>query len=275
MKSRKLRRLFFMLLFCIGNSTAQLKILERIQLFPDTQYVPSFSADGTAHLMSIETIELTRRFKASMGTVFPFAQLNIFGVMMQYSAGGSVHFEVSPAGQAHIVSDEYYIDYLIIDIPLVQKYFVRFAGGHTSHHLSDNWYERLHLSTAFHYARDYAKLFFIYHDAQGLLLYAGMNYGYIVTIKQRIAKPWHVQAGGEIAVAQLWDAIQLYYAADVKVRQEADFSTTMSHQLGVRFTSVNSRNLRAAFQFRYGLDERGQFFPQHRRLMTVGLYFDL
>lgn len=275
MKSSKPRLLFLMLLFCVGGSTAQLKILERIQLFPDTQYVPSFPADGTTHLMSIETIELTRRFKASMGTVFPFAQLNIVGVMMQYSAGGSVHFEVSPSGQAHIVSDEYYIDYLIIDIPLVQKYFLRFAGGHTSHHLSDNWYERLHLSTAFHYARDYAKLFFIYHDAQELLLYAGVNYGYIVTIKQRIAKPWHVQAGGEIAVAQLWDAIQLYYAADVKVRQEADFSTTMSHQLGVRFTSVNSRNLRAAIQFRYGLDERGQFFPQHRRLMTVGLYFDL
>lgn len=274
---RSNRPVVFILLFllCFACGFSQITLFDRIRLFPDSQYVPAFSADGTSHVMSLETIELTRKFKASMGTIFPVADVHLFGAVAQLSAGGSVHFEVSPAGQAHILSDEYYIDYLIIDIPLAQKYFLRFAGGHTSHHLSDNWYEELHLSSAFHYARDYVKLYCVYTDANRLLLYAGANYGYIVTIKHRIAKPWHLHAGGEIGIAQLWDAIQLYYAGDVKVRQEADFSATISHQIGFKFTTDNSRNLRAAFQFRYGLDERGQFFPQHRRLSTVGIYFDL
>lgn len=274
MRSSQPRRLVFILIVCAVSSSAQVRVFDQIQLFPDTQYVSSFPADGTAHLMSIETIELTRRFKASLGTVFPYVHVELFGMVTQFSVGGSVHFEVSPAGQAHIVSDEYYVDYLIIDIHASDHYVLRIAGGHTSHHLSDNWYERLHLAAAFHFARDYVKAYCVYSD-ENLLLYAGANYGYIVTIQRRIAKPWHLQTGGEVGIARLWDAVQLYYAADIKARQEADFSATISQQCGFKFTASNSRNLRAAFQLRYGLDERGQFFPQHRVLSTVGVYFDL
>jgi hypothetical protein len=275
MRSNRPAVIVILLFWCVTHSSSQATHFDCLQLFPDTQYVPVFSADGTAHLMSLETLELTRKFKASMGTLFPVADINLFGIVSQLSAGGSVHFEVRHAGQAHIVSDEYYIDYVIIDIPLAQKYFLRIAGGHTSHHLSDNWYEELHLSSAFHYARDYVKLFCVYHAANSLFFYAGVNYGYIVTIKQRITKPWHLQAGGEVCITRMWDVVQLYYAGDVKMRQEADFAATISHQIGFKFTSDNARNLRAAFQLRYGLDERGQFFPQHRMLSTVGIYFDL
>ncbi|MBI2428180.1 MAG: DUF1207 domain-containing protein [Ignavibacteriales bacterium] len=265
--------LIFFSLFSLCE--AQITIFDHVRLFPDTQFVPTFPADGNAHQMRIETIEFTRTMRASMGTLFPLLEFDLFGITAQAGIGASVHFEVRPMGQAHIVSDEYYIDYLILDLPIVQHYFIRFAGGHTSHHLSDNWYERLQLSTAFHYARDYVKLFGVYSDQNGFLLYAGANYGYIVTIKQRVAKPWNFQAGGEAEIVKIFDVLYLFYAFDGKIKQEAGFAATMTHQLGAKFSARNTRNLRIAFQYRHGLDERGQFFPQHRTVSTFGIYFDM
>lgn len=255
--------------------TAQIRVFDHIRLFPDTQFVSVFSADGNAHQMRIETLEFTRTMRASMGTFFPLAEISLYGISAQAGVGASVHFEVRPMGQAHIVSDEYYIDYLILDVPVGENYYIRFAGGHTSHHLSDNWYERLQLSTAFHYARDYVKLFGVYSDGGRLVLYAGANYGYIVTIKERIAKPWNFQAGGEAVLVKIFDCLPMFYSFDGKIKQEAGFAATITHQLGVKFTASNARNLRIAFQYRHGLDERGQFFPQHRTLQTLGIYFDM
>lgn len=255
--------------------TAQIRILDHVYLFPDTQFVPTFTADGTAHQMRIETIEFTRNMRASMGTMFPLVDIDLFDVTVQAGVGASVHFEVRPMGQAHIVSDEYFVDYLILDVPVAKNYFMRFAGGHTSHHLSDNWYERLHLSEAFHYSRDYVKLFGVYSNRHGFLLYAGVNYGYIVTIKQRIAKPWNFQAGAEAELTEIFDVLRLFYAFDGKMKQEAGFAATLSHQLGTKFIFSSARNLRIAFQYRHGLDERGQFFPHHRTVTTFGIYFDM
>ncbi|MEW5797698.1 MAG: DUF1207 domain-containing protein [Bacteroidota bacterium] len=271
--SSSVAELLFFTLFSV--CTAQIKFFNHVHLFPDTQFVPTFPSDGDAHRMKIETVEFTQTMKVSMGTVFPFAEISLFGITTQAGAGASVHFEVRPMGQAHIVSDEYYIDYLILDFPIAQNFFVRFAGGHTSHHLSDNWYERLQLSSAFHYARDYVKLFGVYSNDGNLLLYAGANYGYIVTIKQRIAKPWNFQAGGEAVLMKVLDFLSLFYAFDGKIKQEAGFAATVTHQLGAKFTAPSARNLRIAFQYRHGLDERGQFFPQHRALSTLGIYFDM
>lgn len=254
---------------------AQIRILDHVSLFPDTQFVPTFAADGIAHQMRIETVEFTRTMRVSMGTVFPLADIDLFGFTTQAGIGASVHFEVRPMGQAHIVSDEYFVDYLILDVPIARNYFVRLAGGHTSHHLSDNWYERLQLPTAFHYARDYVKLVGVYSDRNGLLAYAGANYGYIVTIRQRIPKPWNVQAGFEAELTELFEALRLFYAFDGKMKEEAGFAATMTYQLGAKFIVPHSRNLRVALQYRHGLDERGQFFPQHRTLATFGIYFDL
>lgn len=63
--------------------------------------------------------------RVSMGTFFPLAEITLFGFATQGGIGASVHFEVRPTGQAHIVSDDYFVDYLILDVPIAQKYFVR------------------------------------------------------------------------------------------------------------------------------------------------------
>lgn len=267
--------LTLVLLLCIVLpffSTAQQNFV--IRFFPETTFVSQFTADANAHRLSVENILISKNVKTTLGEMFPVANIDLFGTTMQASIGGSVHFELHPIGQAQIVSNEYYVDFITLDIPTLQNYFLRFVSGHTSHHLSDNWYERLMLTTAVRYSRDYLRLFFIYEQQNELQWYFGVDYAYIATIGQRINKPWVFQAGGRIDVVKLGDEFVMYLAADSKIRHEANFAATNVIQCGITIPIQHEQRLRFAYQFRSGLDERGQFFPQHRTLHTLGFIFD-
>jgi hypothetical protein len=210
-----------------------------------------------------------------MGSMIPVIGIERDGINAQASFGASVHFELRPIGQAQISSNDYYIDFLLLDIAAGNDQFIRFVTGHTSHHLSDNWYERLQLTGSVRYSRDYVKLFYIYNNTSGSMFYLGADYAYIFTIGQKISKPWTLQGGGEAMVKEIYPSIHLYIAADIKVRQEAGFAATNTLQAGVTMPIRRHQAVRLAYQFRSGLDERGQFFPQHRSLSTIGLYFEL
>lgn len=245
-------------------------------VLPDSVFVPSFAADAHAHRMNVETIELSRNLRSTMGAAIPVVRFDIAGTPFLASLGASVHFELRPMGQAHIVSNDYYVDYLILDAQLSGPHFLRFVTGHTSHHLSDNWFERLRMVTAVRYSRDYLRLFYIYYrEDASALFYAGVDYAYIFTIGRRINEPFTFQTGGEAVLLPLWDRADLYGSADVKLRQEAGFAATNTLQLGVRYRTANHRFVRLSVQVRNGLDERGQFFPAHRTFGTLGLSFDL
>ena len=246
-----------------------------ITLFPDEEFIRSFSADARAHRMSVENILFSKDLRASMGAKVPVFGINLDGTTAQTSLGASVHFELHPVGQAQIVSNDYYIDFLILDVLLMKGHFARFVMGHTSHHLSDNWYERLQFSTSVRYSRDYVKVFYIYDCDRASQYYLGVDYAYIFTIGQKIAKPWTFQAGGEIELAKIYDSIRLYGAADSKIRQESQFAATTTVQIGAKMPMRQFQSIRLAYQYRFGLDERGQFFPQHRRLHTIGLYINV
>lgn len=264
---------FVMVIFFLQSASAQ--ILPGISLFPDSTLVRPFSADAHAHRMDVEDIALSRNIRASMGAVIPFFGIDVRSIHAQASLGASIHSEIHPLGQAHVVSNDYYIDYLILDVALEQDHYVRFVTGHTSHHLSDNWYERLKLTTALRYSRDYLKLFYIYGNREGSMFYAGADYAYIFTIGQRISRPWTFQAGGELDGGNIYGPVNLFGAVDVKFRQEVGFAATMTYQIGATMPMRRSHNVRIAYQFRHGIDERGQFYSQHRTLSTIGIYFDL
>lgn len=245
-------------------------------VLPDSAFVPSFAADAHAHRMNVETIELSRNVRSSMGAAIPLVHFDLAGHPFLASLGASVHFELRPMGQAHIVSNDYYVDYLILDARLSGPHLLRFVTGHTSHHLSDNWFERLHMVSAVRYSRDYLRLFYIYNrEDASVLFYAGADYAYIFTVGRRIEEPFTFQAGGETVLVPLWVRTELYGAADVKLRQEAGFAATTTLQLGVRYRTPTDRIVRLSVQGRSGLDERGQFFPAHRTFGTLGMSFDL
>ncbi|MFA5833801.1 MAG: DUF1207 domain-containing protein [Bacteroidota bacterium] len=262
-------RIFSLCLISINILTAQ--IIEQLHFFPESTYVSTFTADAHAHRMEVENIIFTKNERASVGGVFPVFNLDLFGTVVQANFGGSIHFELNPMGQAHVVSNDYYVDYLLLDIPVQQFYFARFITGHTSHHLSDNWYERLKLTSAIRYSRDYVKLCVIQETDVNNQLYVGADYAYIFTVNGlRINKRWTLQTGGKVSLAEVYPSIILYAAGDCKVRQEAKFAATNTVQLGFATPMQKGKMLRISYQFRTGLDERGQFFSQHRTLHTVG-----
>lgn len=246
---------------------------EMLRMFPDSTFVSPFTADAHAHRTEVENILFSKDIRASMGVMMPIADLVLFDTEMQASLGASVHFELHPVGQAQIVSNDYYVDFLTLDIPVDRHLFARWVIGHTSHHFSDNWYERLNLKTSVRYSRDYLKLFAVYESDRNSQFYLGADYAYTVTISRRIERPWIFQTGGIVPIAFLKSCV-LYGAADSKVHQEADFSATNTLQFGVMFPMQPGKVLRIALQYRSGLDERGQFYPHHRTFTALAIAFE-
>lgn len=266
----------FSLFFFLITRTVSAQFIERIHFFPETTYVSPFAADGHAHRVNVENILFTKNVRATMGGMFPIFDVDLFGSITQASISGSIHFELNPYGQAHVISNDYYVDFITLDVPLKGQYFVQGTAGHTSHHLSDNWYERLKLTSAIRYSRDYLKLFLIRETGMNDQFYIGADYAYIFTVNgQRISKRWNFQIGGKISLVELYNKIILYGAVDCKVRQEADFAATNTVQIGIATPMQHGKVLRISYQFRTGLDERGQFYPQHRMLNTIGFAIEL
>ncbi len=266
----------FSLFFFLITRTVSAQFIERIHFFPETKYVSPFAADGHAHRVNVENILFKKNVRATMGGNFPILNIDLFGTTTQASISGSIHFELNPYGQAHVISNDYYVDFVTLNVPLTEGYFLQAIAGHTSHHLSDNWYERLKLTSAIRYSRDYIKLFFIRETGMNDQFYIGADYAYIFTVNGlRINKRWTFQTGGKISLAELYTNIIFYAAADCKVRQEAEFTATNTIQLGIATPMQHGKMLRVSYQFRTGLDERGQFFPQHRIINTVGFAIEL
>ncbi len=255
-------------------TSLQAQLLERVHFFPDSAYVSAFTADVHEHKMQVENILLTRNERATMGGIFRILNIDLLGTTVQGSLGASVHFELQPLGQAHIISNDYYVDYLILDIPIREKFFARIVTGHTSHHLSDNWYERLKLTTAFRYSRDYVRLFAVHEQNANEQWYIGMDYAYIFTVGKRTTDPWTFQAGGKYPFGTVWDLFTMYASFDSKIRQEAGFAATNAVQFGLSVPMQYHRLVRIFLQYRKGLDDRGQFIPQHREVSTIGISFE-
>lgn len=266
---------YLILLLFVPFLNAQISDSSRsyMRFFPENAYISPFTADAHTHRTEVENILISKDVRASMGIMLPVIDLELFGKEMQASLGASVHFELHPVGQAQIVSNDYYIDFVTLDIPLIDNLFFRSVLGHTSHHFSDNWYERMKLTTSVRYSRDYLKLFAVYQKDRNNQFYLGADYAYTLTIGTRIIKPLILQAGGIVPLKEFAPFV-LYAAADCKVHQEAQFSATTTLQSGVMMPIQTGRVIRLALQYRTGLDERGQFFPQHRSFAAVLISFE-
>ncbi|NUN68382.1 MAG: DUF1207 domain-containing protein [Bacteroidetes bacterium] len=272
--STVLRSILLLILVHTITPAQSFRPFDWLQVFPESSYISPFAAETHAHRLRAENIALTKNVRASMGGIIPVFGVSLFGTEMQASLGASVHFELRPNGQAHVVSNDYYVDYLLLDIRLAQDWYTRFVTGHTSHHLSDNTYERLQLTQAFTYSRDYVKLFAVYERGKNEQFYLGADYAYIMTIGYRLSKPWILQTGGKVPLGSVFGFLSLFGAADVVLRQDAGFAATNTLQFGCTLPMQQGRLLRFALQYRKGLDERGQFLPQHRELSTIGFSFE-
>jgi hypothetical protein len=249
---------------------------EWMTLFPRERVVPLFSANPTAPQFSAGQTFENRNVSASMGALFPMIDLQWDGFKAQLSVGSSVYAYLNPPEKVNLISTDFYIDFIVIDIPLSNEWALRIAPGHTSHHLSDNAYAQSGLSKPVDYVRDYWEVFGIYRSARLKgFVYGGALYAYTHLIDKETYKPWMLEIGGEFLQTPVIENIVGYAAVDLKFRQEAKFSTTQNYQIGLRFVNSAGFSLRLAYNHRAGVDERGQFIPRHVRWNMLAVYLDV
>jgi hypothetical protein len=235
------------------------QVLQKFEFLPRQEIVPLLTADATAHRMGVTSIDLSRRISVSLGNVLPVADFMVENQMFRIGVAGSIHAELAPDDKASLITTDFFVDYLLVDIPLIEDWILRMGVGHSSHHLSDNWFERLGKTSSLVYSRDYWQLFVVRKILlPNLFLYGGATYTYAFIINNEISRPWMIQCGGEQEFSSFLEhTMVLYGAVDVKVRQEASFATIQSYQVGMKFQNDTYRTVRLAYQFRNGVDERG------------------
>ena len=252
----------------------QSQVLNRFEVLPQQKIVPVFTADATAHRLGVTAMSINRRVSVSLGNIVPIADVEVYGQPLRIGVGASIHAEIEPDKKANLVTTDYIIDYALLDIPFANDWILRTGVGHASHHLSDDWYELLNKTSALKYSKDYVQLFVVKKIPEyNLFVYGGAIYTYNFIVNHEIHLPWMLQCGGEQVLASYVDnMLALYCALDMKVRQEASFASTQSYQFGVRIQNTTERTLRLAYQFRNGIDERGQFYTGRRSFHGLSLF---
>lgn len=257
--------IFFSIVFVCHATVAQ----QHFELLPESKLISELPADPVSHRFKLENILITKNLRSSLGVTIPV----VGNKNLQLVTGASVQFEVHPNGQAQIVSTEFYVDYFLIDVRWSNFLRTRLGIGHTSHHLSDNWYEKLQRTESVNYSRDYVKGLAVLADERWFV-YGGFNYGFVFHLENGHSKRWHWQCGGEWMPTTVSESIEIYAAVDVQCFQETDFETMNNYQAGLKFSKA-FRNVRTFYNFRHGIDERGQFFPRHRALHSVGVSVEI
>lgn len=270
---RKYRTVLGLVVFCLGGLRArQFEAPGNFVLFPPKTLIDSFVADGTAHRFGAEKAFEVNEVFASMGGIFPVLESFSLGFPAELSVGASAHLTLEPGESIAIISNEYYVDFLLIDILWSDRFFSKFGMGHTSHHLGDRA-ALLAKRLVTDYSRDYAKGAVGYSWGGGRL-YAGANYGYGFVIDVPVHKPWLLEVGGDAAVYRFNRECVLFVAADLMFRQESGFGSTQRFRTGFEFRRAG-HIFRIAMAYKAGLDERGQFYQQRNSSFSAGLFVDL
>lgn len=263
--------LLFLQLLPITSSGSGLDSL--LTVFPERRFVREFAADGTAHRFSIGKAFQANHLYGSIGGTLPLIESPIVGKGIQAGFGVSASTTMHPHQNIAIISTEFYVDYLIVDILWTEHIFTRLVFGHTSHHLGDNAFAVLQKAKPVDYSRDYVESFIGYADSV-MRLYGGLNYGYGFTINHPVSKKWMVQTGMELLILELGVGLIGYGAVDVKFRQELEYGSTVRLQTGIQFQNGSDRLIRLALSHQTGMDERGQFHGQRIAVTTLGLMIE-
>ena len=264
--------IFFAFFFSLATAQQERPAVE---FLPSQQFVPSFTADGTAHRLSYLKDVNRGSFYAGLGGGFPAALVHLFGYDCLITVSGTVYTTLASAGvKFQVTNADYYAD-VTFDIPVAASTVLRLGSGHTSHHLVDDAVAAVGATSVLNYARDYVQCFAV----QRLPLlrgfaYAGVFYNrsFLINVHRDGLLLW--QAGLDAGSFTVAGPVEAYGALDVKVRGEVNNATTQSYQAGLRVKNDTFRAVRLAYTFRTGAEERGQFYDKRFSSQTVGMFFD-
>lgn len=247
-----------------------------ITFVPDTSFVPSFTADGTAHRLSYAKHLASGAFFAGLGGSFPAVIVRYQGFECLVTVSGTVYTTLANSGVKFQVTNADYFADVTFDVPVAEGTMVRFGSGHTSHHLVDDAVLAPGgAARVINYARDYYQMFVV--KSVPLLhgfAYGGMYYDHSYLVNIRDDGKFLFQFGADGGNLPLIHSLSLYGAIDVKFRSAVNYRTTQSYQIGIRSKNDNHRGARIAYTYRTGMEERGQFYNQRITIQSIGLFFD-
>jgi len=241
---------------------------------PSKNLMPTFTANSTAHVMSLTRVLKNNQYIGGMGGYFPALTANLDGHEFQFGIGGTLYTQfLRSRSHLEVVNADFYVDFLI-DYRLDEERLLRIGMGHTSQHLVDDAIEILGYQKSINYVRDYLQSFFMQQvgTIRGFV-YGGFYYHYRFRIPQPGNYRWLFEIGGEGLNEEIAKNLFVYLAADIKFREESNFATTQNYQAGFRLKGT-THSLRFAYSFRTGLEERGQFYLQRIHWNTLGLFFE-
>jgi len=266
-----LARIFLLsLVFFSYNGKAQDSTVV-LQYFPEKKVFPLLHADGLAHQFSISRVTDNNNWIAAIGGSFPILQLNLSRATIQGSAAVTTFNRIIKT-PGHITVHT--IDYKV-DIPIdfqFEEFALQVGIGHISCHFADDAIELLGQRSIQH-VNDYFRIVGAYDlSAIGGHLYGGFNYSYGTQPIQH--RPWLLQMGADFGNIELLTDVTAYGAFDLKVRQEVQWGSTRSFQLGFKLFPRGRFDLRVAYTLRMGHEERGQFYLNRETLNLISAFID-
>jgi hypothetical protein len=242
-------------------------------VLPQPKLVETFTADSRANRTSIARNFDENSYNASMGGILPIIGVKQGKFNGQLSAAGSTYLTLKRAnGGGSVVNTDFFAE-VFLDAILSKYYYLRLGTGHSSQHLSD---DAIIGGLSFsNYAKDYHTVGLIYkRSAWHLQAYSLAHYIYNFKTTTDISGKWLFQFGFEHAPFHLNKTMHLYYAGDIKFKEELNFEPTLNIQAGLRMGKENSQALRLAIDQTWGKEERGSFMYNTRNFARIGLYLD-
>lgn len=266
-------RVLFLFAVLVSQANGQSES-SSLRWLPSESLMPVFTANSTAHRMSLTRILKNNQYIGGMGGAFPILSTTVADKEIQFGFGGTLYTQfLRSRGHLEVVNADFYID-LLIDYRLDEERVLRIGMGHTSQHLVDDALEILGYQQSINYVRDYIQSFLLQKiEAIRGFVYAGFYYQYRFRIPQPGTYRWLFEIGADGLNEEIAPNLFVYVAADIKFREESNFATTQNYQAGLRL-KVSNRSLRLGFSHRTGIEERGQFYLQRVHWNTLGLYFE-
>ncbi len=240
--------------------------------FPENRIFPKFFADGTAEQFSLSKDAFTRQWIGGIGGILRVYQFMYGTAVIQIGIGSTVYASLfKEPDVVNVQTVNFFVD-VPIEIRFNKMFAVRTGYGHYSAHLADDGIEALKLHSI-NYAKDYLPLFLAYNlDSLGSCIYGGVRFD-AYTIPE-YNKRWNIQLGIEGGNYEIFSGVKLYGAVDIKFKSEVAWATTQSYQIGIKILEKGSHDVRIAYTYRTGIDDRGQFYKNKLNLSLIGVYFD-
>ncbi|HMU44440.1 MAG TPA: hypothetical protein PKA80_14175 [Ignavibacteriaceae bacterium] len=244
---------------------------QTVELFPESKIYQKYYADALVHQFSLSKHFETNEWFGNIGLEKPLADLKFDQNIYQFTVAATVFntLKITPP-HIQVFTADYLVDFFL-DKNFFDDFILRLNWGHLSAHFSDDGIIQLN-KKSINYVRDYLAI-----QAEKLMtdfngkIYLNATYNFHNEPKK--TKHTHFQFGFD-AGKYLSDKILFYFAFDFKLKEEVNFGSTKSFQLGIKYPQDEISFIRIAYTFRTGFEERGQLYNESNSKHLLGLFFD-